>query len=62
MVGLKMEAGGAGGGGGEGKGVFGYAWSTHVLPSLSLARIVYACHAGYERGFHFCYLIFMSSI
>lgn len=55
MVGLKMEGGE---GGGEGKGDFGYAWSTHVLPSLSLARIVYACHAGYERGFHFCYLNF----
>ena len=27
-----------------------------VLPSLSLARIVYACYADYERGFHFCYL------
>ena len=51
MVGLKT-------GGKEGKGDLGYAWSVRVLPSLSLARIVYARHAGYERGFHFCYLNF----
>ena len=52
MVSLKMA------GVGEGNGDFGCAWSARVLSSLSLARIVYACYAGYERGFHFCCINF----
>ena len=53
MVGLKME----GGEGGRGRGISGTRGARTCCP-LSLARIVYACHAGYERGFHFCYLNF----
>ena len=54
MVGLKME----GGEGGGGEGGFRVRVEHARVAPLSLARIVYACHAGYERGFHFCYLNF----